>query len=306
MMIKSLSSEVLDVPMGEHFESPIWDDGDERLIWVDIFRGEVHAYLPGSALHRVTQVGSEVGAVGLARSGELVLAVRAGFVLLTERTQVVQPLALPLKQTPEVRMNDGACDARGRFWAGSMAYDAIPGRGTLYCLRSDGTLTVAIDSVTISNGIAWDPTWRLCYYIDSATGCVDAFEFDLEEGRLGARQTVIDLRGFPYEPDGLTVDADGAIWVALWDGSEVQRYSPSGELLARVRLPVSRVTSCTFGGRTLQQLYITTSRFGLDAAALISQPLAGSVFVVDAAVQGLPAQRFGTTSNAANSERNVC
>lgn len=302
-MIKPRSTEVLDVPVGEHFESPVWDDEANRLVWVDITRGEVHSYVPELALHRVVQVGTEIGSVALAREASLVLAVRAGFALLDEMTELVQPLILPVEHTPDVRMNDGACDARGRFWAGSMAYDSAPGKGALYCLRSENEVTLELEGVTISNGIGWDPGWELCYYVDSATQRVDTFEFDLEEGRLGARRTVIDLCGSPFQPDGLTVDADGRIWVALWDGGEVRCYSPRGELLARVELPVSRVTSCVFGGHTLQQLYITTSRFGLDAAALSKQPLAGSVFVLDDVAQGMRTERFDAPSDAENSER---
>ena len=294
MTTNTFQVEVLDVPQGEHYESPIWDEEEGTLLWVDIFRGEVHSLQIEANIHRIFKVGSDVGAIGLANHGEYILATRGGFALLIESTGEVIPVASPLRSRPDLRMNDGGCDRQGRFWAGSMAYDASPNRGALFCLSPEGTLKVVIRGVTISNGIAWDARSRYCYYVDSATRCVDVFDFDVEGGHLSNRRVLIDLSGFEFEPDGLTVDANGFIWVALWDGGEIRRYSPDGELDISVELPVSRVTSCTFGGDILQDLYITTSRFGLDSKAMESEQLAGSLFVIRGAGRGQKSYRFNS------------
>jgi sugar lactone lactonase YvrE len=189
-------------------------------------------------------------------------------------------------------MNDGACDPEGRFWAGSMAYDATPGAGSLFRVDRDGTLTTVLEGVTVSNGLAWDPDGRSLYYIDSATGGVDRFTYDRATGDVAGRRRMIEVPRELGEPDGMTVDADGCLWIALWNGGQVRRYDPGGRLLESVEVPVARPTSCAFGGRALDRLFVTTSRFGLDPGALSEQPLAGALLVVDPGVRGLVTPPF--------------
>jgi sugar lactone lactonase YvrE len=182
-----------------------------------------------------------------------------------------------------VRMNDGACDQQGRFFCGSMAYGAAPGRGALYRLDPDGTVHPVHSGITISNGIGWSPDGSRAYYVDSGTGRVDVCSPDLVERRPFV--TVPETTG---TPDGLTVDADGGVWVALWGGSAVHRYSPDGELDQVVSLPVAQVSSCAFGGEDLDTLFITTSREGLSDP----EPAAGALFAVQPGTKGLPTLTF--------------
>jgi len=290
--MRHLNVELVLAAGAEVAEGPCWDTKTQRLAWVDIHPGELHLLDPYSGQDEVTVVGSHLGAAVPRQGGGWVLAVRSGFAALGPQDSAVQPLASPLADLPLVRMNDGKCDAAGRFWAGSMSYDGTPGLGQLFRLDLDGTLAVALSDVSLSNGLDWSPDGRTLYYVDTPTGGVDAFDFDLDDGRLSGRRRVVDTGGLPGDPDGLTVDEHGAVWVAAFGGSQVRRYTPAGELDTIVTLPTSQVTCCAFGGLQLDELYITTATFGLSAASRDEQPLAGGVFVVRPGVSGRPPNRF--------------
>jgi sugar lactone lactonase YvrE len=176
---------------------------------------------------------------------------------------------------------ESACDPQGRFWAGTMAYDEAPGAGVLYRLELDGSCTTVLTGLTISNGIGWSPDGATMYLADSGTGLVEAFDFDGATGDLSQRRTLVRIQQPGAVPDGLTVDQEGGIWVALWGGGAVQRYGPDGALLAMLRLPVDQPTSCAFGGPELATLFVTSARAGLDEAALDRQPHAGHLFRFD-------------------------
>lgn len=273
-------------------EGPRWDGHRNELLWVDIV---------GSRLHRArTGVGPNldelgpvqfdrfVGAVAPVLTGGYVLAAAGGFLFTDEAGRVIE-LAQPEAGRRDVRMNDGACDPQGRFWAGTMAHDESPGAGVLYRLELDGTCTAVLSGLTISNGIDWSPDGSTMYLSDSGTGRVDAFDFDGVDGRLSARRTIVEITEPGVAPDGLTVDADGCLWVALWGGGEVRRYSPDGSVLETVALAVQLATSCAFGGPEMTTLFITTARHGLDEADVAAQPDAGRVFRVDGLdVRGVP------------------
>lgn len=183
-------------------------------------------------------------------------------------------------------MNDGGCDPHGRFYCGSMAYEETPGAGTLYRLDADGTTTVVESEVTVSNGLVWSPDGATAYYADTATGRVDAFDYDPDKGLTGRRPWAAVPRG---APDGLTIDAEGGVWAALWGGGAVCRFTPTGHLDGVVSLPVPRVTACTFGGNSLATLYVTTSRLDTDTRR---HPAAGAVYAIDAGIRGLPVLPF--------------
>jgi sugar lactone lactonase YvrE len=286
-----LTADPLELPGAHHGEGPVWDAAAERLLWVDLVEGLVLAWSPDGRGLDEHRLGREVGAVAPRSGGGLVAAVREGFATLDGdgRERVV---AAPLADSPDLRMNDGAVDPQGRFWAGSMAYDSRRGAGALYRLDPDGTLEEVLSGVTISNGIDWDPSGRWCYYVDSPERRVDRFAFDAERGQLGERTTAVDLADVPGMPDGLTVDADGCIWVAIWDGGQVRRHAPDGRLLAVVELPLDRPTSCAFGGPALDRLYVTTSRFRLTADQLSAQPHAGKLFCLDPGTAGKASMPF--------------
>jgi sugar lactone lactonase YvrE len=268
-------------PVADHGEGPVWWPGWGGLRWVDMLAGDVLCLRASGDVGRV-HVGTVAAVVRPRVAGGMVAAVERGVVLLDaeDRLEHVYP---ELWSEPGVRMNEGACDPDGRFYAGSMADDSGPGRGRLYRIDPDGTTTVLLDAVTVSNGLAWSPDGGTVYYNDTPTGRVD--RFDYTGGELVGRRPFATVPS----PDGLCVDAEGHVWVALWGGRAVVRLDPSGREVGRVEVPASQVTACTFGGADLDQLFVTTSRHGVDRAA---EPLAGSLFRADVGVRGLPTLPF--------------
>jgi sugar lactone lactonase YvrE len=186
-------------------------------------------------------------------------------------------------------MNDGACDSRGRFWAGTMHLDCVTCAGSLYRLDVTGEVHVMCRDVTISNGIAWSPDDSLMYYVDTPTLGIDAFDYEPETGAIAGRRRIATIEDGAGSPDGLVVDAEGCIWVALWEGWALRRYGPDGTHLATVEVPASRVTKPAFGGESLTDLYITTARPEEPDAA---QPHAGGLFLARPGVRGLAAHAF--------------
>jgi sugar lactone lactonase YvrE len=273
-------------------EGPRWDAERGELIWVDIIGSLLHRARVSERgmLDEVTSVQFDrfVGAVAPAAGGGYVLAAGTGF-LFADAADRVRELAQPEAGRSDVRMNDGACDPQGRFWAGTMAHDESAGAGALYRLELDGACTTVLTGLTISNGIGWSPDGATMYLSDSGTGTIDAFDFDPSTGDIAGRRTIVHITEPGVAPDGLTVDEQGGIWVALWDGGELRRYGPDGSLLGTVPLGVDRPTSCAFGGPDLATLFVTTARHGLHEAALARQPDAGRVFRVDGlGVTGVP------------------
>jgi sugar lactone lactonase YvrE len=265
-------------------EGPRWHAERGELMWVDIVGSRLHRAHPdaGGRLSEVASLQFDrfVGAATPAVDGGYVLAAGGGF-LFTDASGRVLELAQPEGGRTDVRMNDGACDPQGRFWAGTMAHDESPGAGVLYRLELDGTCTMILPGLTISNGIGWSPDGTVMYLSDSGTASIDAFDFDGVSGEISGRRTIVAVEEPGVAPDGLTVDDEGNIWVALWDGAAVRCHSPDGSLLDVVPVPVDRPTSCAFGGADRATLFITTARHGLDERALARQPDAGRVFRVD-------------------------
>jgi sugar lactone lactonase YvrE len=275
-------------------EGPLWDDRRGVLWWVDIMAGHVHRFDPRTGHDEVFEVGQPVGTVGLRVADEqLVLAVRDGFALLDPATRAVRPLALVEIDQPGNRMNDGYCDARGRFWAGTMAMDERSRGGGLYRLDPSGQVTRMLDGVGISNGINWSLDGRTMYYVDTPTRRVDAFDFEPESGAIANRRALIELGSGEGFPDGLVVDAEGCLWIALWGGWRLQRHHPDGRLDRIVRLPAARVTKPAFAGPDLEDLYVTTAWRGATEAERAEQPHAGSLFHCRPGVSGRPPSRYG-------------
>ncbi|MEV5407267.1 SMP-30/gluconolactonase/LRE family protein [Thermopolyspora sp. NPDC052614] len=268
-------------------EGPTWDDRTGRLVWVDILACRVHTYDPATGADTVVETPQHVGAAKPRAGGGLVLNLRDGVGLLDPDGAFRWLTQWPVEGR---RGNDAAVDAAGRLWAGTMAYDVRPGGGRLNRVEADGSFTTVLDDVTISNGTGWSPDGTLMYYIDTPLRRIDVFDVEPGAGTISNRRTLAAVtRG---QPDGLTVDADGCVWVALWDGGGVHRYTPEGELDQVIDLPASRVTACAFGGPDLTDLYVTTASEGLSEAVLAVQPDAGSLFVVPGAGAGLPSQPF--------------
>ena len=287
-----LTPELVFDARAELAESPVWDDRRARLWWVDIMAGIVHLTDPSTGSDRTFAAGQPVGALGLRERGGPVLAVRDGFASLREQGGLDLIAAVEIDDRT-TRMNDGKVGPDGGFWAGTMAMDERPGAGRLYRLDPDGTVSEQLDGVTISNGLDWSDDGRHFYYIDTPTRRVDRFDVAADGRAISGRQVAVD-RGARATgwPDGMTVDADGYLWVCLWDGWAVERYSPDGRLDQRIALPVAQVTSCAFGGPNLEELYITTAREGFPAGGRHDQQHAGSIFRVRPGVRGRRSFRF--------------
>jgi sugar lactone lactonase YvrE len=190
-------------------------------------------------------------------------------------------LAAPIAEGAPLRLNDGRCDAAGRFWVGSLALDSTPDAGALHRLDPDGSARVMQAGLHVPNGLGFSPDGARLYLADSARRRVDVFDFDLARGSIANRRAFVALAEGEGVPDGLAVDSAGAVWIALWDGWRVARYTPDGRLDRVIHLPVPRPTSCCFGGDDLATLYVTSARVRLSAAQLAEAPLSGSVFAVD-------------------------
>lgn len=273
--------EQLTEPLAFHGEGPVWSDAWGELRYVDMLAGDLHRVDVATGAVRRDHVADVLAAIRPRAGGGMVAAVERGFALFDE--DGAEHELGPLWSDAGVRMNDGGCDPDGRFYGGSMAYDNRTGAGSLYRLNADGAVSVVLSGVSISNGLAWSPDHSLAYYADTETGRVDVFDY--RDGELRARRPFVRIDGALGAPDGLCVDSEGAVWVALWQGGAVHRYRPEGTLDGRVELPVTQVTACTFGGPGGDELYITTSRQDVPAG---EQPEAGAVFRYRPDVRGLP------------------
>jgi len=278
---------VLDA-RAEHGEGPMWHAAENVLVWVDIARRLVHLYDPASGADRAIDVGQPVSAVAPRASGGLVMALQEGYAALDTASGQVELIAAVDKGATPGRMNDGKCDSEGRFWAGTMAFNQQRGSATLYRLERDHSVTTMLRNVTIPNGPAWSLDNRTIYFNPGATGGVDAYDFDPLTGVLSNRRPFISIPSDVGAPDGLTVDDEDHVWVAIWGGWAVHRYTPDGQLERVVRLPAAHVSCPTFGGADLTELYITTSPEGLSDEERRAQPHAGSLFRYRLGVAGPP------------------
>jgi len=291
------TGEVEQVPIARAVlgEGAIWNSAVQRLQWVDIEGQRVFTYDPVTGENRACDVGQKVGTVVPRARGGLMLAVHEGFAALDPSSGRVEPWPRPPDHDPKlVRFNDGKCDPSGRFWAGTMALVKGPKPlGLLYRLDADGAMQVMLREVGTSNGIVWSPDRRTLYFIDTPLLRVDAFDYDDVTGAIANRRPAISIPPGIGRPDGSTLDAEGMLWIAMYDGWSVTRWNlRTGELLQTIRLPVAHVTSCAFGGPELDTLYITSARQYLSEEQLAAQPLAGCLFRTKPGTRGVPAFAF--------------
>jgi sugar lactone lactonase YvrE len=290
--MRHFTSDAVTEARAEHAEGPCWDPRTGQLLWVDQFAGLIHLadYEPGPGrlrLARTYLAGSAVGAVVPVSEpgGGWMVACEAGFAHLTGNG-ALRMLARPeAANSGRVRMNDGKCDPAGRFWAGSMAWDKGAGMGSLYRLDTDLSAHRVRSRVTISNGLAWSADGRHLFYIDTPTRQVERFEV----GRNGVLHGGVPVVVFPEDmgqPDGMCIDEEGCLWVALWGGSAVCRCSPDGEILARVDVDAPLVSSCCFGGPDRATLFITTSQEDMPPQWRARHPQSGHVFRADVGTRG--------------------
>jgi sugar lactone lactonase YvrE len=277
-----------------HAEGPTWDAGRAELLWVDIVNGQV-LRASVTADGRLSQVaedhgGDTVGFVVPCAAGGWLLGAGGGITHLAEdgTAQVLLDLAGEggTEESGGTRMNDGGCDRAGRWFGGTMAFDERPGAGALYRLDLDGSVTTVLDDLTISNGMGWSPDDRTVYLADSGPGLVWAFDYDLPSGTFSRQRVFLDFSRQDGVADGLTADDEGCVWTALWGGGQVRRWSPEGELLAVVDVPVPQTSSCAFAGDRRDLLVISTSAQGMDEAERAAQPDAGRLFTARPGVTG--------------------
>jgi sugar lactone lactonase YvrE len=280
-------------PGDELGEGVTWDATNRRLISVDILRGRIHLFEPRSGARRTITIDQPVGAAVPRQRGGLMLALRDGFATLDLDSESLRFVAHVELDKPGQRMNDGACDPAGRFWAGTMCMQERPGLGSLYRLDRDGTVQTVLAGVGISNGIDWNAGGSRMYYIDSLTQRIDQFDYDLSTGAIENRRTFVNIDPADGCPDGLTVDAEDGIWVALWGGSAIRRYLSDGTLDRVLRLPVTHPTTCAFGGPDLETLYITSATIRLSDEQRQQQPLGGAVIHCRPGVTGRAAHAYG-------------
>lgn len=271
-------------------EGLLWSRRTGRLYWVDILERRLHVHDVARQSHQHWQFESEVSALAERRTAPgLVMAMRDGWYAFDpDRPAPPRRLGGPADEPAGNRFNDGKCDSRGRFWAGTMDFDGVEATGALYCLDAEGRCTRHAHGMAVTNGPTWSADGRTMYFNDTVRGIVHACDFDADAGRLGPPRAWRTFSGTEGLPDGMCTDRDGRVWLAHWGGWHVSCHDPlSGAELARVTLPVSQVTNCAFGGPELRTLYITTARTGLGADDLAREPLAGALFRVDLDAQGV-------------------
>lgn len=277
-------------------ESPYWDAQAQTLCFVDIVGGVLHRWHRGSGELASAAVGELVGSVVPRARGGVVLALRNGLATLADGLPAGAPPVVECEieaDRPATRLNDAKCDPAGRLFVGSMAGVDQPAAGSLYRVDTDWRVSQVVTGTTISNGLGWSPDGETMYFADSPTGAVFAFDYDPALGSLSNRRTFCQFGPGQGVPDGLTVDAEGGVWVCAFGGWQVHRYRPDGRLDGVVRLPVLNVTSCAFGGPGLDELYLTTAAVELSAAQRTAQPAAGYLFRCRPGVTGQLAVPFG-------------
>lgn len=274
-------------------EGPMWHAHRKKLYWVDILGEKLHEFDPSTGRDRAFNAGQFVACVAARKKGGLMLGLQHGFTYFNFRTRKIRRLCAPPASRPNNRFNDGKCDPAGRFWAGIMDLDAKAHQGSLFCLDTNLRVRRVLRKLTIPNGMAWSLDAQTMFFIDSGFQVVWAFDYNLGTGRISNRRPVIRIPKRDGLPDGMTIDAEGMLWVALWGGGQVARWNPqTGKRLQTITVPVSLVTSCAFGGSNLDVLYITSARTTLRKEALLREPLAGGIFCVKPGVRGVPDYQF--------------
>ena len=279
-------------------ESPVWDHERQLLYWVDILQKRVFRYHPETKINDCFQLPQYVGAVAIKNANEAIVAMHNGLYSLNLQSHQLTLLAEVEKHLPNNRLNDGKCDAYGRFWVGTMDMANKKEQGALYCFENN-LLQRKLVNVSLSNGIAWAPDNQYMYHIDTLRKKVTRFDFHLASGNITNAKDVIVFKGDDGMPDGMTIDEEGMLWIAHWGGGKVSRWNPhTGEQIHIIEVPAPYVTSCTFGGQALDELYITTARSNLNDEQLANYPLSGGLFKIKVDVKGMPPFHMQVVQNS--------
>ncbi|MCM4153674.1 SMP-30/gluconolactonase/LRE family protein [Arenibacter sp. N53] len=289
-----MNPEVVCERISQLGEGPLWNPSRKLICWVDILNGHIHEWSPVSESLNTLQVGQMIGAMAVCQDGNYIAAMKDGFGFVNHKTGKVDMIANPEVHLPKNRFNDGKCDPAGRFWAGTMPISEDEDSGSLYLLGTDNKVEKKESKISISNGLAWSLDHKVLYYIDTPTLKVVGYDFDIKNGNISNKRTIINVPKEEGFPDGMTIDREGMLWIAHWGGWQVTHWNPmTGKKLSAIKLPVSNVTSCAFGGESMEDLYITSARKGLSKEELEKQPLAGSLFVIrQSGYTGIEAYKF--------------
>lgn len=274
-------------------EGPVWDEEHERLIWVDI-EGKTVNFLDPLGENEAHPVGERVGFAVLSEKGYLYLGMDSGFYRYAPESQELTQIEDPEEHLPGNRFNDGKSDPAGRLWGGTMVLEGEEGDAGLYKLDTDGKVSKEISDVTVSNGLVWDERKEVMYYIDTPSHKIVAYPFDFKSGKLtGEPRTVFTVPDDFGHPDGMTLDRDGMLWVAFFDGGCVRCIDPAADqVVETIEVAASNVTSCCFGGKDMNELFITTGREGKSDEDLETEPHAGGIFSIKLDVKGVKSYRF--------------
>lgn len=274
-------------------EGPTWSPRDGLLYWVDILTPSVHCYDTARGIDTESKIGSMVSAAIPKATGGLLVATPGGLMTLDFSQKTLTPFCHPEADRPGNRYNDGKCDRMGRLWIGTLDMGTAANRGNLFRVDADSSWRKMDSGFTVANGLGWSPDNKHMYFTDSPRRTIYRYDFDLLAGTISNRQAFVTLEANDGTPDGMTVDEEGCLWVAVWDAWRVSRFSPKGEELLRIKMPVPRPTSCCFGGPNLDTLYITSASVRLNEEALAAAPLSGALFSIRIpGVRGLPETTF--------------
>lgn len=291
--MKEVAAETVLKAQATLGEGCCWDHQAQRLYWLDILNCEVHIFDPATGQDRVLKTPYHVTLVHPTEKGDLILGTKMGIARMDPESGAFEEIIDPEADLPGNRFNDGKPGPDGRLYAGSMPYDGSLGKANFWRIETDFAYTRLLEHVGNSNGLGWSPDEKTLYYTDTKTGRVDAFDFNATSGEITNRRPVVEVSHDVGRPDGMTVDADGNIWTALWAGGGVACWdAATGEMLMKITAPCPNVTCPSFGGPDLDTLYFTTAKKGKDEAEPASEPAAGDLFAAKPGVKGLPGYRF--------------
>ncbi len=275
-------------------EGAFWNYKTQEFYWIDILGKQLHIYNPATKENKSFPTPSRVGTVVPAADNEAIIALEDGMYTINTLSGEIKLFSAIEAEQTENRFNDGKCDPAGRLWVGSMHLNESVPNANLYKVEHDGAFTKMLDSITISNGIVWTKDQKTMYYIDTPTGHIRAFVYDVSTGAISNERVAMTVPTSLGYPDGMAIDEEDKLWVGLWNGNAVARFDPfTGKLISKIDVPAHNVTACAFGGKDLDLLYITTARVDMTSEEQAKYPDAGSVFVADPGVKGVRSAFFG-------------
>jgi len=271
-------------------EGPLWSIEEQAIYWVDIDGKKIQRFYPETGKYDSFDVPVKVCLMAFREKGGLICGTEDGFYFWNIETQKMDFITNPEKGKKKARFNDGKVDRKGRLWAGTMTFEGAT--SALYRMNPDLNVKKMVPEITISNGIGWSPDDSIMYYVDSLRYVINAFVYDLPTGTISNQQPFVQMDADFGIPDGLTVDSEGYVWCAIYGAWKVMRYDPLGNIAAEIRMPVSQPSSCMFGGKELNELYITSISEGLSEEDKVKEPMAGDLFMIKTDIQGLPEPKF--------------